>query len=48
MHGGINVYDTSENEQERNAAIKKKQASSARLTLVFKVIINIMQIICIF
>ena len=48
MHGGINVYDTSENEQERHAAIKKKQASSARLTLVFKVIINIMQIICIF
>ena len=48
MHGGVNFYHTSEIGEERCVVIKKKQANFAQVALVFKVMINIIHITCIF
>ena len=48
MHGGVNFYHTSQIGEEINVVIKKEEANLAQLALVFKVMINIIQITCIF
>ena len=48
MHSGVNFYHTSEIGEERSVVIKKKQANLAEMALVFKVMINIIHITCIF
>ena len=48
MHSRVNFYHTSEIGEERSVVIKKKQANLAQVALVFKVMINIIHITCIF
>ena len=48
MLSGVNFYHTSEIGEERSVVIKKKQVNLAQVALVFKVMINIIHITCIF
>ena len=48
MYSGVNFYHISETGEKGNVVIKKEQANLAQLVLVFKVMINIIHITCIF
>ena len=48
MNGEVNFYHTSEIGEERCVVMKKKQVNLAKVASVFKVMINVTHITCIF